>query len=185
MGWFGVEWAHMEEENKKTEAEAEAEKKAQSKAKAMFWGFFALWACFALVAPVAFIAWRYELFQPKTSYQFGGWGLIAVVIIAVFAIACLRYVCKGFPRWSMLKQCIKGACAITVPLLCLYFALSSVASNIDLFLQSLAFVTASETVAIPLNPFPKWVDERTKGEYEGMIDYAIKKWDERKERKGK
>ena len=27
-GRFGVEWAHMEEENKKTEAEAEAEKKA-------------------------------------------------------------------------------------------------------------------------------------------------------------
>ena len=39
MWLFGVEWAHMEEENKKTEAEAEAEKKAQSKAKAMFWGF--------------------------------------------------------------------------------------------------------------------------------------------------
>ena len=173
--------AHMEEEDKKIEEKAKEEKRA----KAMFWGMFALWSVFALIAPVVWIVWRYDLFQPKTSYQFGGWGFLAVVIIGVFCIACFRYVCKGFTRWSMAKQCIKGLCVITIPLLCLYFALSSVASNIDLFLQSLAFVTASETVAIPLNRFPKWVDKQTEGRYEGLIDYAFKKYDERKEGKNK
>lgn len=157
--------------------------KEQSKAKALFWGLFALWTCFALIAPVAWIVWRYQLFQPKTEYQFGGWGFVAVVIIAVFSLTCFRYVCKGFPRWSMAKQCIKGLCAITIPLLALYFALNCVASNIELFLQSLAFVTASETVAIPLNPFPKWIDAQTEGKYEGMLDYAFKKYDEHKEKR--
>lgn len=154
----------------------------ESKAKALFWGLFALWACFALIAPVAFIAWRYQLFTPKTEYHLGGWGFIAIIIIAVFCISCLRYVCKGFTRWSMAKQCIKGLCAITAPLLALYFALNCVASNIDLFLQTLAFVAASETVAIPLNPFPRWVDMKTEGKYEGMIDYAFKKYEEHKEK---
>ena len=153
----------------------------ESKAKALFWILFALWTIFALIAPVAWIIWRYQLFQPKTEYQFGGWGFIAVVIIAVFALTCFRYVCKGFPRWSMAKQCIKGLCIITIPCLALYFALSCVASNIELFLQSLAFVTASETVAIPLNPFPKWVDKQTQGQYDGAIDYLFKKYDEHKE----
>lgn len=165
------------------ETEETKTKEEQSKAKALFWGLFALWTCFALIAPVAWIIWRYQLFQPKTDYQFGGWGFVAVVIIAVFSLVCFRYVCKGFPRWSMAKQCIKGLCIITIPLLALYFALNCVASNIELFLQSLAFVAASETVAIPLNPFPKWIDAQTEGRYEGMLDYVFKKYDEHKEKK--
>ena len=169
----------MEETKEETTATAEEAKRART----LFWVLFALWTIFALIAPVAWIIWRYQLFQPKVEYQFGGWGFLAIVIIAAFAIACFRYVCKGFPRWSMAKQCIKGLCSITIPLVALYFVLQSISSNIDLFLQTLAFVAASETVAIPLNPFPKWVDKQTQGQYEGAIDYLFKRYDERKEGK--
>lgn len=181
----GVEWAHMENTEKTEAGKEAAEPSPEAKAKAKFWGLFAVWASLAVVAPVAFIVWRYDLFQPKTSYQFGGWGFIAVAIVAAFAISCLRYVCKGIRGWSMAKQCIKGACCVTVPLLALYFCLSSIASDIDVFLQSLAVVAACETAAIPFNPLPKWVTDRTQGEYEGLIDYAFKKYDERKEGKKK
>ena len=183
----GVKIGHMEnnEVKKAVDADAQKEKQERDKAIAKFWGFFALWACMAVVAPVAFIVWRYELFTPKTSYQFGGWGFVAVVIIAAFAISVFRYVDKGIPGWSMLKQVLKGLCRVTVPLLALYFALSSIASNIELFLQSLAVVTACETAAIPLNPLPKWAWDKNKEEYEGMLDLAFRKYDEHKEKREK
>ena len=41
----------------------------------------------------------------------------------------------------------------------------------------------SETIAIPINPMPKWVYEQSKGEAQDTIDYFFKKYDERKETK--
>jgi len=148
-----------------------------------FWAQFAAWATLALILPVGFIVWRYDLFRTKTVTQFGAWGFIAIVIVAAFAIACLRYAKAGMKEWSMTKQVIMGVCRITIPLLALCFALRSMADSIDLLVQALAVATACETAAIPLNPFPKWVWERTKGEYESLIDYAFRKYDERKEAK--
>jgi len=161
----------MPETNSTTVAE-DTEKKAKLKE---FWIKFALWTLFACLLPIIFIVWRYDLFTKATSIQFGGWGLLAIVILCVFVFAILRYVGKAFSRWSMTKQVILGIAKIIVPLVALYAALYSIRNSIDLFLQALAVVIACETIAIPINPFPKWVYEQTQGQTEDIIDYALAK----------
>ena len=58
--------------------------------------FFALraivWTIFAAVLPFSFIAWRYDIFKKGSELQLSGWGIIAVIIVAVFAIILIRYV---------------------------------------------------------------------------------------------
>lgn len=147
-----------------------------------FWVKFAFWMVFALIIPVAFIIWRFDLFKTISAVQFGGWGVIAVIIIATFAVVCLKYVNKGMIRWSMTKQIVQGVCKVTIPLLAFYWMLNSISSNTAVFLQALAVVIVSETIAIPLNPFPKWVDEKTQGAMDSSIDYFFKRYDERKEK---
>lgn len=148
-----------------------------------FWIRFVVWTIFACVAPVGFIVWRFELFSKVSAVQFGGWGILAVIIIAVFIISVFRYVSKGMMRWSMTKQVILGVCKVTIPLLALYWILSAISNNITIFLQALAVVIACETVAIPINPLPKWVDEKTQGQINSPIDYFFQKYDERREEK--
>ena len=63
--------------------------------------------------------------------------------------------------------------------------LKSITNNTEIFLQALAVVIASETIAIPINPFPKWVDDKTQGAMDSSIDYFFKRYDERKEKGGK
>ena len=73
----------MEENNEKT---PEQIKKEETTA---FWVKFAFWCAFALVIPVGFIVWRFDLFRTISPVQFGGWGVLATIIIAVFSIVCL------------------------------------------------------------------------------------------------
>lgn len=160
----------METKNEETETKTDKRK---------FWALFSAWSLFACVLPVAFIAWRYDLFTKISSVQFGGWGMIAVLIIAVFAIVCFKYVSKGLIKWSMTKQVVSGACKIVVPLLALYFVLYSISSSIALFLEALKVVIACEAIAIPINPFPKWVYESTMGTTDSALEYLFERHDKK------
>lgn len=171
----------MEENTEKKEKTPEQIKKEETQ---VFWVRFVFWTIFALILPVGFIVWRFELFKAISAVQFGGWGVLAVIIIAVFCIVCLKYVNKGMIRYSMTKQVVVGICKVTIPLLALYWIITSISSNVQVFLQALAVVIGSETIAIPINPFPKWVDERTQGAMDSSIDYFFKRYDERKEKNG-
>lgn len=152
---------------------------------AVFWARFISWALFACLAPVGFIAWRFQLFSKVSAVQFGGWGILAVIIIAVFLITIFKYVCKGMMRWSMTKQIIMGLCKVTIPLIALYWILWAISANITIFLQALAVVIVCETIAIPVNPLPQWVDEKTQGMINSPVDYFFKKYDERNEKEAK
>ena len=158
--------------------EAEATKSngaPRSKERRVFAARLAAWFAFACAAPVGFIAWRYDLFATVSKVNFGGWGLVAIAIIAAFALSVVKYVKQGLKGWSMTKQVLSGIAKVLVPLLALYFALAAIRDSLDAFLQALGVTIASEAVAIPLNPLPKWAYEKSRGETEDAIDVILNK----------
>ena len=70
------------------------------------------WVLCALIIPVAFIIFRYDLFTKISKVQFGGWGMIAILIIFTFVIVLGNYLKKGFKKYSMVGQIINGAVKI-------------------------------------------------------------------------
>ena len=146
--------------------------------KAFFWIRFASWFVFACALPFSFVAWRFDLFKAVSKIQFGGWGIIAIVIVAVFAFTIIKYVKLAFSgKYSLIAQILDGFCKIVLPLLLCLIVLYSVRDNVILMIQVLGCVTICETVAIPLNPLPKWAYEKQKdvrdGERKDTVDYIL------------
>jgi hypothetical protein len=85
--------------------------------------------------------------------------------------------------FSYTKQILNGVAKLIVPLVSVLLVVLAVRNSLDYFIQALGVTIISETIAIPVNPFPKWVHEKTQGEYESMLDILVKKLDT-KETKG-
>lgn len=119
------------------------------------------WFVFAAVLPFLFIAFRYGIFKSTGTIALSGWGIIAVVIVAAVLIGLLGYLKQGM-REGMLKQCIMGFVKIIIPLLMVMIIVNGIKTNIDLFLKAIGVTIACEAIAIPLNPFPAWLEERRK-----------------------
>lgn len=126
--------------------------------KKLFIVRFILFAVFACIIPFAFIAWRYHIFSRVDNISLSGWGIIAIVIAFVFVVYVAKMLKRGLP-YSMLTQCITGFLKITLPLIILYFVINSIKNHSEIFMQSLIVVIISETIAIPINPFPKWLND--------------------------
>lgn len=176
--------------------EASEEKKASKFTTMMeehphvvFWTRFVLWASCACVLPFLFIAYRFRLFQNISKMNVGGWGLIAILIVAIFALVLVKYVLNAFSsKYSFIAQCLSAFCKVVIPLVCLYAMLYSIRDNIDAFLQALGCTILCEIVAIPINPMPKWVYEMQKNvkdsEKKDTIDYLLNEFFKRKKDSG-
>lgn len=175
----------MEEEVLKEEQEPEKKSKLEKASewsnnhpRVVFWLRFCFWALFACVLPFIFIVWRFKLFQPITQIQIGGWGIIAIIIVAVFALAIIRYIRLALSaKYSFIAQCLTGLCKVILPLVVVWVVVYSIKSNVDLFLQVMGVVIACEAIAIPINPLPKWAYESQKNvreeERKDTIDYML------------
>ena len=141
------------------------------------------WIIFALILPVCFIVFRFDIFHKSPHFALGFWGLFAVIIILTFVISSLRYICKAMP-FSMATQIIGGVAKVILPLGLLLFAAYYIKMNLDAFIQALWVVLCSEAVAIPLNPMPKWIHEHLSEEQqkkiENIIDLGLDKFFARK-----
>ena len=138
------------------------------------------WAAFACGLPVAFIGWRYDLFRKVGTLQLSGWGLFALVIVFFFLRAFIKYIKAGLGGWSMTKQIINGITSILLPLGALLAVCVGIRSNIDYFVQALCCTLMCEALAIPMNPFPEWVYEKSKGRFESMLDMAADRLNSKK-----
>ena len=148
---------------------------------AVFWTRFASWALFACVLPFVFIVWRFKLFQSISKIQIGGWGMIAILIVVVFVFSVLKYVRIALnAKHTMVGQILGGVCKVVLPLLAALCILYSVRDNVSLMIQVLGCVTICETIAIPINPLPKWAYEQQKDvraeERKEATDYLIDKF---------
>lgn len=144
-----------------------------------------LWALFSCVIPVLFIGFRYDLFRKASSLQLSGWGIIAVIIIAVFLYVLTKYIRAGFGQWSFVKQIIDGIIKVVLPFATVLAISISVRNNLDAFIQSLSCVLISEVIAIPVNPFPEWVAKKTQGRFESMVDFVADRFYNKKKEEHK
>lgn len=146
--------------------------------KTVFWSRFVLWTIFACGLPFAFIVWRFQLFHTISKIQIGGWGLIAIIIVAFFVITVIRYVKIALSgHYSFIGQCLTGFCKVVIPLLVFYLILYYLREQINLMLQVIGCVILCEVIAIPLNPLPKWAYDCQKnirvGERKEAFDYLL------------
>lgn len=133
------------------------------------------WTLFSCVLPVLFIGWRYSLFKKVGALQLSGWGLIGILIIFIFLRTLVRYIRAGFVGWSMVKQVLNGVIKILLPLGVVLIVAIAIRNNLDYFIQALSIVLILEAIAIPLNPFPQWVWEKSQGRFESLIDLIANK----------
>lgn len=181
----------MEETETKEQSETEkTDKKTLTEwidehPKFVFWLRFVLWTICACILPFVFIVWRFKLFQTISQMQIGGWGVIAIVIVAIFIITVIRYVKLAFStKYSFTKQCLNGFVKVVLPLAVVLVIVYSTRNNVDLMIQVLGCVTICETVAIPINPLPKWAYECQKNvkeeERKETVDYLLESFFKKK-----
>lgn len=165
--------------------EQETKKTKELTPKQIFWIRFVFWAVFACILPAAFIVYRFDLFSGNKA-SIGGWGIFAILIVAVFIISLLNYIRKGLP-YSMTSQCIKGFCKVILPLLAVLLIVWCIRNNLDAFIQSIGCVIVCETIAVPINPMPKWIhdnmSEEEQKKFENITDIVFDKWFEKKKDK--
>ena len=184
----------MDEEEKKEQVQKEEEqptnwekfeKFVETHPKTIFWIRFVFWTLFACMLPFLFIVFRFNLFHTISKMKFGGWGIIAIIIVAFFTIAILKYIKVALnSKYSMTAQLLNGFCKVIIPLLTFFLIVQAMHSDIDLLLQVMGVVIICEAIAIPINPLPKWAYEKQKDvraeERKEAFDYLIDSFFNRK-----
>jgi hypothetical protein len=146
----------------------------------VFWFRFVCWLLAAIILPFLFVAFRFDLFEQVNKVSIGLPELFVIGIGAGFLFSLLRYIKAGFKgRYTFIGQCIAGLLKITLPLIIFYAVINVMKDNIEYFLQSLGCVVLCETIAIPLNPMPKWANDMQKDlkeeERKDFVDYIFSK----------
>lgn len=135
------------------------------------------WTIFACLIPVAFICWRYGIFHKAGSIKFSGLTLVSIIVLFFFARALIGYIRAGLVGWSMFKQVLNGVIKVLIPIATVLLIANSMRNSLNYFVQALCVVLVSEAIAIPINPFPKWVYEIQKEakvtEMKEPLDYFI------------
>lgn len=122
---------------------------------------------FGAIAPCCFIMWRYGIFtNGEVRFTTAGWGFIAGLILFFLLRYIFKQVGDVLPD-SLFTQVVNGFMKVILPLLLVYFLLNSLKDSLDLLIQCVLAITLCETIAIVVNPFPKWrydhhIDERNK-----------------------
>lgn len=140
---------------------ANKEKKKIDKNKLLFWSRFCIYVLFGFVAPIVFLAIRFELFKTISKVSIGGWELIIFLLVFIFLITLIKYVKKGLP-YSILTQVLNGITKVIIPLvvvLLIVNAFKSSTDKLEALSQFMVFLIACEVVAIVANPFPKWIHD--------------------------
>lgn len=122
-----------------------------------------MYALFGVIAPVGFLVWRFGLFQKVSSISIGGWGLVAIVLVAVFFIRFFKALKSGLP-FSMLTQILDGLCKQIIPLIALTFCVYYLNDFTTEVFQFLCVLIVTRAAAIVFNPLPQWAHENKIGE---------------------
>jgi hypothetical protein len=133
-----------------------------------FWFRFSLYILFGVLIPAVFLTWRFKLFEKVSKVSVGGWGMVAIIFVAVFFISLLKAIRKGMP-FSFATQVIEGLCKLIIPLIiacsCVYFMQDLMKETF----QFLCILTVSETIAVVVNPIPQWAHENKVEEQENRF----------------
>jgi hypothetical protein len=126
--------------------------------RALFWTRFGIYVLFQIVVPITFLVWRFKLFQKISTVSIGGWGIVVIILVTAFFVSMIKYVKKGLP-FSFLTQCLNGIMKTIIPLIAVAFILNWLKGSINELSQFVIVYILCQIVAIPANPFPKWVHD--------------------------
>ena len=126
--------------------------------KALFWTRFGIYVLFQIVVPITFLVWRFKLFQKISTVSIGGWGIVVIILVTAFFVSMIKYVKKGLP-FSFLTQCLNGIMKTIIPLIAVAFILNWLKGSINELSQFVIVYILCQIVAIPANPFPKWIHD--------------------------
>lgn len=136
-----------------------------------------LFILFALVFPVAYFSIRFNLFNSKQVISL--WGIIVLVIFLLTVSVMIKYYLDGMKtKYSYLKQVLQGVIKVVFPLLVLVLIsvwftnhLEWLETNMHIFTESCIVLLVTETIAMLVNPLPKWAFENN---VDGLVQIANK-----------
>lgn len=141
-----------------------------------------LFCLFGCILPFVFIAWRYDIFRVEkevsAKVSLTGWGFVAIIIAFFFFKYCYKILKASMP-YSYTYQIINGVLKVILPLVLTYMVVSGIANSINLFKQALVITIICETLAIIINPFPKYLHDKGLEKTEDIMDLFINKWKEK------
>lgn len=146
-----------------------------SKQKAIFITRLITYFIFSLALPIAYLIWKFQLFRRVSKVSIGGWGLVLIIFLAVYFWKLISAARKGL-KFGMTRQVLNGLCGITLPLAISYLVLWWLSGNIQELIDFLLVLTICETVAIPINPIPKWQFDNNKEVTEMSIMSIVEKF---------
>ena len=76
----------------------------------------------------------------------------------------------------MTYQILSGLIKVILPLLLLLIFINALEDSIKQFKQALCIVIGCEAVAIVVNPFPKYMNDKGIEKTENLMDTFIEKW---------
>lgn len=139
--------------------EEEAKTSESKMSKKQFWIRFSIWFALAVAVPFSYIAVEYGLFGTKEQHTtLSGWGVVALIFVAIMLISIFRQTMKGLPYGSMARQCITGYTAL-IPLFFAILLIHSIKNSMESFERFLIIVLVCEAIAVPINPLQRWAME--------------------------
>lgn len=129
--------------------------------------------------PFIYLVIRFNLFSKLSTLNIGGWGIIAIIFIAVFIITMLKIVKKGM-QFSFATKCINGIIKVIMPLGIFLVIIYFMKDYIDELFNFIVIVLCCEMIAIPLNPLPEWANQSKENKEEKkFVKFAKSFWKEK------
>lgn len=151
----------------------------KAKTLTIFWSRLAGYLAFSTIIPVATFAVKFGLFKEDAtrvdelgnvidaaSISLNGWGIISCIIVAITASGIVKEIIAAYPTYSLAKQCFTGVLKNIIPLITAYLICYFLNGVIGHIMYCLSIMIICQSVAIPLNPLPKWRYEKA-----GIEDY--------------
>ena len=148
--------------------------------KKEFWIRFAIYALFGGLLPALFLIIRFDLFYENSSISTTGWGMVCIILLCAFLLTLSKSIKKGLP-YSLWVQIINGVTKILIPVLGAILIIYFLQDSVKELLQFLIVVFVCELVAIPVNPFPKWIHINKLNEKEESLYSVLKRVKNEKE----
>lgn len=135
---------------------------------------------FGLIIPLAFLIWRFGLFQQTSKLNIGGWGIVAIIFASVFFIKLIKQ-SEDCVDSLFLKQIFRSISKVFIPLLAVTLCVYAVGDFWKELINFLMVLTICEPIAYVLNPFPEYLKEKEKEEQTNTVTKIIGMfWDKKK-----
>lgn len=153
----------------------------KNNSKISFKGKLVLFFAFSMILPIIYLSLRFNLFKVQNSLSI--WAFFVIVIFALVLMFMIKYYLDGMKtKYSFLKQLLQGLIKVVFPLLIVLIGLiifknklGWLSENVGLMIEAIAIILGCETIAIIVNPLPKWAFENNVEGLTEIVEKVLKK----------